>query len=112
MPGHWGAAARKAIDEADEVLASVVSLWEIAIKFSVGKLLHVDARLFIAQMAASDLRFLSPTPADCQRYLQLPLHHRDPFDRMLVAQALEQRLTVLTSDRKFMVYVVETVRGR
>jgi PIN domain nuclease of toxin-antitoxin system len=97
---------RGALDEADERYFSAASAWEIAIKSSIGKLsLPIDAGSFVSSRMAN--LFLQPLPIT-QRYMttvqMLPFHHRDPFDRLLIAQALVEDLTILSVDRIFSSY--------
>jgi PIN domain nuclease of toxin-antitoxin system len=105
--------ARAVLDgtiEADRFL-SLASAHEIAVKVSIGKL-ALDrplAALFAA--FASDLR-LTPLPVThlhCSTLAALPLHHRDPFDRMLVAQAQVEQLDLLTADGQLAPYGVPIV---
>jgi PIN domain nuclease of toxin-antitoxin system len=78
------------------VFLSAVSLWEIWLKMSLGKLrLPAD---FEAKLAAESLEQLPLTAAHAHGVSKLPWHHRDPFDRMLVAQAESERLVFLTAD--------------
>lgn len=92
-----GREARKAIAEADVVWVSAVSGWEVAIKSALGRL-RLDEP-FAALLAADDFTELPMTLAHADRLQQLPPHHADPFDRMLVAQALTQRATIVSHDR-------------
>jgi PIN domain nuclease of toxin-antitoxin system len=93
------------IESADEVWVSAVTAWEIAVKSALGKIV---ARGTVAE-AVADYGF-SPLPvtlehADAVR--GLPPHHRDPFDRLLVAQAQVERLVVLTRDAVFRSYDID-----
>ena len=92
--------------EADDVLAyvSAASIWEIAIKRAVGKLRAPDDLL--EQIAAARFDELAITSAQAIRAGALPLHHGDPFDRMLVAQAQSERLTLVTNDERILAYDV------
>jgi PIN domain nuclease of toxin-antitoxin system len=94
--------ARQAIAEADIVWVSAVSGWEVAIKSALGRL-RLDEP-FRVLLAADDFTELPMTlvHADCLQ--QLPPHHADPFDRMLVAQALAERATLVSHDRVFEPY--------
>jgi PIN domain nuclease of toxin-antitoxin system len=95
-------------DPANEILLSVASLWEAAIKFSVGKL-ELQPSFEVAvlgQMARNDVRLLGIEVAHVTRTLTLPFHHRDPFDRLLVAQALEENLPVVSADAILDAYTV------
>jgi len=106
---HLGATASDAIQGADIVRISLVSLWEIAIKISVGKLqADIPALLTGAERAGAIL--LPVTPGHCARLARLPVHHRDPFDRMLIAQAMEEQAALVTSDRQLAAYGAPIVR--
>ena len=88
----------------NERIASVVSLWELEIKASVGKLdLPDDLTVAFPGMATS---LLPIELAHLRRLRKLPFHHRDPFDRLLIAQALEEELTIVTRDRHVKLYGV------
>ena len=93
-----GALAAIQSDEARNWL-SVATLWEIAIKQSLGKLaLGDDSIARLVTRADSDgIQLVPITAAHCQRIVQLPKHHRDPFDRMLVAQALEEGMSIVSA---------------
>jgi PIN domain nuclease of toxin-antitoxin system len=95
-------------DPANELLLSAVSAWEMAIKFATGKLqLPQPPAVFLAQRMAEDrLGALPILHAHALRAGELPPHHRDPFDRLLIAQAQIEGLTVLTADRAFAKYDV------
>lgn len=96
-------AARAMIARADEVYVSSISLWEAAIKSSLGKLQVTPARLEAAAMAAG-FNPLSVTWVHALAVHGLPQLHRDPFDRMLVAQAISEPLHLLTSDAALLPY--------
>ena len=89
-----------------ETFVSFVSPWEIAIKTRLGKLnLGRPLHPAIARIASRNgFAMLTPDWEDAQAVADLPLHHRDPFDRMLVAQALRHGLTVLTPDALWDLY--------
>lgn len=102
--------ARSAVaDPGSECLVSVGSCWEMAIKLSLGKLrLDEPIDSFIpAQLSANRFSLLEIGFRHTARVAKLPFHHRDPFDRLLVAQALEEGLTVVTSDAVFPKYGVK-----
>jgi PIN domain nuclease of toxin-antitoxin system len=99
-------AARNAIsDGTNNTCVAIGSLWEIAIKRSLGKLQFPHAFETVLRDERFDL--LSITYAHLQTLETLPLHHRDPFDRLLIAQALTERLPIATADRRFAVYGVQ-----
>lgn len=97
-------AAREAIATADVVWVSAVSGWEVAIKTALGRL-RLDEP-FSALLGADDFTELPMTLAHTSRMEQLPPHHGDPFDRMLVAQALTERATIVSRDRALAPYGV------
>ena len=103
-PARLGPAARQAIAEAESVYVSMASAWETAIKVSIGKL-RFDAR-FEDGIAESGFRPLPIAFRHLDRLAALPYLHRDPFDRMLIAQALADGLTIVTADRRIARYEV------
>jgi len=102
--------ARLAIDSAENiVLVSAVSVWEIAIKRTLGKL---DAPPNLREaMEASRFEALPITFEHAEAAGALPRHHDDPFDRMLVAQAQVEGLTLVTHDEKLACYEVALMRA-
>ena len=93
---------RFTISSADMVYVSVVSAWEVAIKAFLGKIAFPGA--FEAAVDKNGFKKLSISFAHAEAIRDLPLHHRDPFDRMLIVQALSDRLTLVTADRRFAPY--------
>ena len=86
---------------------SIASIWEIAIKLSIGKLeLKTPFEDFISQVKRNSFYILSVSIKDTLTLTSLPFHHRDPFDRMLIAQAKNNNLQVITKDRVFSNYEV------
>ena len=97
LPGRIAATLR---DPGNAVHLSAASTWEIAIKAALGKIkADVDAITRAAREAGFDE--LPISVAHTVRLPALPSHHRDPFDRLLVAQALEEGLTIVTHDPAF-----------
>jgi PIN domain nuclease of toxin-antitoxin system len=92
------AGAAEVIAKASAVMVSSVSIWEIAVKVSLGKL-RLDMDEMLTQLAAANAEELPLTWQHGLAVRRLPHHHRDPFDRMLVAQATTEPLQLLTSDR-------------
>lgn len=91
-------------DESNELLVSMASLWEIAIKVATGKLTAgLDWEGYLPKMGAQLLAIDLEHAREASR---LPLLHRDPFDRMLIAQAKVENLTIVTRDRRFAEYDV------
>lgn len=97
-----GRAARAAIVEADVVFVSAATAWEAAIKAALGRLRYPDT--IEAGVEASGFEKLPITLAHAELAARLPPHHADPFDRMLVAQAKAEGLTLVTHDRTFAAY--------
>jgi PIN domain nuclease of toxin-antitoxin system len=91
----------------NDALVSIASLWEIAVKQSVGKL-DIPEDLPDTTVERG-FTWLPITTRHAWRVRALPLHHRDPFDRLLVAQALEEDLAVVTADPRFAAYGVEVL---
>jgi PIN domain nuclease of toxin-antitoxin system len=89
--------ARRIIEAADKVYVSAASIWEVAIKSRLGRI-EVDPLSLVAAIDASGFEELAVSAAHAVGVAQLPLHHNDPFDRLLVAQALAEPLKLLTAD--------------
>ncbi len=81
----------------------MISVWEFAIKLSLGKP-RFDLGQALRQLALDGFDRLGVEDRHCRRYADLPPRHRGPFDRMLVAQALEEGLTLLSGDRDLPLY--------
>jgi PIN domain nuclease of toxin-antitoxin system len=103
-PDRLSKRAVAALENPENVLElSAVSLAEIAIKAALGKL-RLSAATARQAVQDLDIRIL-PYTADHAFYLfDLPLRHRDPFDRLIIAQALSERIVIVTSDEKFSLY--------
>ena len=94
----------------NRVYVSAASYWEIAIKAALGKLqLGNDPLAFIQ---ASDFTELPVNFRHAEIAANLPLHHRDPFDRMLIAQAQVEELTLVTDDAQINLYEIPTMPAR
>ena len=110
--GELSRKARSAVGSArNDCFVSVASGWEIAMKVSCGKL-RIDGaldRFLPEQLAANGFRPLAIDLKHAARVATLPFHHRDPFDRLLVAQALEEDLAVVTADPAFAKYGVNRI---
>lgn len=106
--------ARAAIEDgANELLISIVTIWEIAIKQSLGKLdLPAPAEQWLPEVIKrTGFEIGEIGPAAALRVRALPWHHRDPFDRLLIAQALEDGYTIITQDEAFGAYGVPILRA-
>jgi PIN domain nuclease of toxin-antitoxin system len=97
-------AYRQLLEQEDQCVVSIASLWEIAIKKSLGKLeVRDDLADFLRRTGVAILPVELP---HIEAVRTLPHHHRDPFDRMLIAQAIAENLSLLTVDRHFALYGV------
>ena len=106
------ARARTSIgNPANECLVSLASAWEIAIKLSLGKLRLASTldRFLPEQLAANGFASLAIDLRHVARVATLPFHHRDPFDRLLAAQALADNLAIVSADPVFRRYRVKRV---
>ncbi|NJL37456.1 MAG: type II toxin-antitoxin system VapC family toxin [Leptolyngbyaceae cyanobacterium SM1_4_3] len=95
--------------ENHENLLSIVSIWEIAIKSSIGKLnleLSIDD-LVEQQVINNGIELLNVMVPHLSIVATLPLHHRDPFDRLLIAQAIAEQIPIVGADQMFDSYDVE-----
>jgi PIN domain nuclease of toxin-antitoxin system len=98
-------------DPENECLLSLVSAWELSIKTSLGKLkLALPVQRYVVEhVTANGFRFLDIRMPHIGRVETLAAHHGDPFDRLLIAQALEERLPVATADPVFRKYGVKRI---
>ena len=95
----------------EEIYLSAASSWEIAIKTRLGKfqLPEPPGRYVPKRLAEQGIRSLPINQDHSLRVYDLPLHHSDPFDRMIIAQAIVEQMVVLTSDRVFEKYPIDVV---
>jgi PIN domain nuclease of toxin-antitoxin system len=93
-------------DPENEVFFSIVSLWEIAIKTRIGKL---EISQPIAKLIPGGIHLLDLKINHIQKLENHALHHRDPFDRLLIAQAMEENLSIMTNDMYFKYYEIELI---
>jgi len=100
-------------DSSNELWLSAASCWEIAIKYALGRLpLPAPPTEYVpSRMARTGTTALPVLAPHALRVADLPLHHRDPFDRLLVAQAQHERVALVTSDAAFRAYDVEIVEA-
>lgn len=109
-PERLAPAARAALEgPTSTAIVSAASIWEIAIKRSLGKLVAPDE--ILDAVRAAGFETLDITPEHAERAGTLQAHHRDPFDRMLVAQALLEGCTLLTRDDALAPYEVPLLRA-
>lgn len=108
-PRRLSARVRARIQDPDNVVfASAASTWEIAIKSALGKI-DADLDEVSAGIEEADFQALPISIAHTRRVRELPARHRDPFDRILVAQALEEGLTIVTHDPVLVGYPAPTL---
>lgn len=98
-------------DRTAELLISIVVPWEIAIKSGIGKLKNVTEILdrFEGLIGAADYRMLETSTHHVIQSGALPAHHKDPFDRLLIAQALDLHISIISSDEIFDRYGVKRI---
>jgi PIN domain nuclease of toxin-antitoxin system len=96
------------IETTPTVFVSIASLWEIAIKVNIGKLdLSAPFSTIEPNLIALGITPLSITFKDLEIYLSLPLHHRDPFDRILIAQTINHNLSLVSQDNQMDAYSIQ-----
>lgn len=105
-------ATRQFLDAGNRLLFSMASIWEIAIKSSLGKLQipkPID-RFISEELAYNRIEILDINAAHVFKVAELPFHHRDPFDRLIVAQAITENLPVMTPAAVFRQYGVQVIQ--
>lgn len=105
-----GSKCRELITQADEAYFSAVTPWELGIKRALGKVTMPDG--FVAALQSGGFVPLAIAVDHAERAPMLPSHHRDPFDRMLIAQAQIETLALVTADAALRAYDVELVDAR
>ena len=111
-PKKLSSRARSIIESGDNhVLLSTASLWEIAIKEQVGKLFlpNPPERYLRRRIAESDIEMLPVSAQHALRLFSLPVHHKDPFDRIIVAQSQEEDIAIITADAVMRRYEIEVI---
>ena len=95
-------------EDTNQLNFSVVSIWEIAIKLNIGKLtIEHSIEDIYTLLAQLKIEVLPIDRSDIDQYLTLPLYHRDPFDRILIAQAIDRELILVSVDGSFELYPVQ-----
>jgi PIN domain nuclease of toxin-antitoxin system len=95
-------------DPANDILVSIAWLWEVVMKVRVGRL-EADIRDIVAAIKAQGIELLEIRPEHLDALVRLPMHHRDPFDHLLMAQAVAEGLTLLSEDQHVSAYPVAHV---
>jgi PIN domain nuclease of toxin-antitoxin system len=94
-------------DSNNNVYISIVSFWEIAIKMSINKLkTEAELQQLFDFVEDANIKILPIHPENIQLVKDLPFHHKDPFDRMIIAQAISNNYEVISSDEKFGKYKI------
>lgn len=101
--------SKEIIESDTDLLISIASIWEIAVKNNIGKLsLSKPFETFIPQqLIYNQIEILPITLQHLNPLITLPLHHRDPFDRLLICQAISEQIPILSADEAFNQYPVE-----
>ena len=99
------------VDMNNDLFLSVASLWEIAIKMSIGKLklLRSFEQIVPVQLEENFINILPIELNHLSQIIELPFHHRDPFDRLIIAQGMTEGIPVISSDASFQMYPVEVI---
>lgn len=101
---------REMVETTDDVFVSVASFWEISIKLTIGKIsLQIDFDDVEVSFGSTRFKLLPISIKDTIQLRQLPLHHKDPFDRILVAQAINHSLILISRDVAFDAYSIQRV---
>ena len=106
------AKAREVMENYDnELVMSVASLWEIAIKLSIGKLELSEPfdRLIPEKIEENTIDILQINLSHLSAMMMLPLHHRDPFDRLIIAQGIFEKLPIIACDEAFESYHIDII---
>jgi len=98
-------------DPESVLFLSMASVWELCIKWSIGKLeLETDPVAFVnEQLEENSIDILGIELEHLRALTHLPFHHKDPFDRLILAQAIQESLPVMSADRRFEAYAVQVV---
>ena len=99
------------LDDAEKIVVSIVSFWELTIKVSLKKLQLNKAMFFVQEAISADSRYdiLNISFDHLNTLSTLRFHHQDPFDRLLIAQAIKENLPIVTADRQFINYPAKVV---
>ncbi len=110
--GKLSGKTRELMEDFDnELVLSVASLWEMAIKVSIGKLeMLEDFDRFISEkLEENEIGILHVRLAHLSEMIKLPFHHRDPFDRLIIAQSISENIPVIARDGIFKDYLVDII---
>lgn len=101
-------AASEIINPANQLFLSVTSVWELQIKIAIGKFRFSDTleNVILQEQQANNLQILPVKLAHALYLENLPLHHKDPFDRLLISQAIVENMTLISADANFANYQI------
>lgn len=99
------------LDPANDIYLSTASLWEMAIKINLDKLqLEEELTKFVHKhVIGNNIEILNVKPEHVDPLVTLPVHHRDPFDRLLISQCTKERMALISKDKTFDKYAVERI---
>ena len=100
--------AKELIEQQQAVYVSLISFWELAVKINIGKLiLNFDLPVYVHHWKSMNGKILPLQEEHIFHYMELPLLHRDPFDRLLIAQAHTEDMVIITRDQHFQQYKIK-----
>ena len=99
------------LNRGNKLYFSKASLWEVTIKVSLGKLVLAEHWLMTVEkeMLANGIQWLEIEIDHCKALADLPFHHRDPFDRLLISQAISESMSIVSIDRQFVHYPLDII---
>jgi len=104
------AAKQTILDPNNRISVSLVSVWELAVKINVGKLKFAGGVAgFLKLIDSNGFQLMNITTGHLLELERLPLHHRDPFDRILVATAISEGMSFVTADKNMSLYLLQCV---
>jgi len=97
-------------NQENSLYVSKASFWEVAIKVNIGKLtLPFNLEVLAQEAISNNIKVLEIEMSHISKYVDIPLHHRDPFDRLIISQAIVEELSVISSDDKFSLYEIQRI---
>jgi PIN domain nuclease of toxin-antitoxin system len=101
---------KQMIEVSNDVFVSIIALWKVAIKLSIRRLeLRFEFQKLTDFLTDLDIKILTISFEDIKRYVDLPLYHRDPFDRILIAQSINHAMSIVSADSAFDAYPIRRV---
>ncbi len=97
-------------DQKNSLCVSKVSFWEAAIKVNIGKLtLPFELEVLVRETLSNNIEIMEIEMSHILEHVKLPVHHRDPFDRLIISQAMVEKLPLISSDDKFSLYDIKRI---